>query len=170
MTRSPATSGMPVVEQKGSDSLRSTVRAPGPTGHLIHLSDHVGVYPGPKNSLDHSEVLKVVVRLEEGISGEELDQNAPYAPDVAWIGPAQSKDDLGCPVVTSGDDGRVILILERRRAEVDQPDLRVEEHLPRPRRLPRRGDLRGGNAFVVGVGLIARVAEQDVFRLQVCVD
>lgn len=62
-------------EDRGDNELRRAIRAAA-VEHLIHLPDQMGVYPGIKNSLDHSEVLEIVVRLEEGIAGEELDKDA----------------------------------------------------------------------------------------------
>ncbi len=49
-------------------------------------------------------MLEVIVRLEEGVSGKELDQDAPDAPDVARERPPEPEDDLGGPVMTSRHD------------------------------------------------------------------
>jgi hypothetical protein len=50
-------------------------------------------------------MLQVIVRLEQGIAGEELDENAAYAPDVAREAPSKVEDDLGSTVVSGRDDG-----------------------------------------------------------------
>lgn len=47
--------------------------------------DQVGVYPGIAYGFHHRQVLEIIVRLEEGIAGEEFDKDAPYAPDIARI-------------------------------------------------------------------------------------
>lgn len=78
------------------------------------------------NRLHHSQMLQVVVRLEQGISREELHKDAPYAPDVTGVGPAQPDDDFGCPVMAGRYNRGVVFILERGRAKVDEADLRVE--------------------------------------------
>jgi hypothetical protein len=48
----------------------------------------------------HCQMLQVIVRLEQGIAGEELDKNASYTPDVAREAPSKVKDDLGGAVVS----------------------------------------------------------------------
>lgn len=48
-------------------------------------------------------MLQVVMGLEQSVACEELDKNAPYAPDVAWKAPAQLQDDLGRPIVSRRD-------------------------------------------------------------------
>jgi hypothetical protein len=53
----------------------------------------------------HCQMLQVIVRLEQGIAGEELDENAAYAPDVAREAPSKVEDDLGSTVVSGRDDG-----------------------------------------------------------------
>jgi hypothetical protein len=45
-------------------------------------------------------MLEVIVRLEEGITGEELYQYAAYTPDIARKTPSEVEDDLWCSVVT----------------------------------------------------------------------
>ena len=65
-------------------------------------------------SLHHGQMFQVVVRLEEGIAGEKLDEDATYAPDVAWKAPSKVKDDLGRPVVSGRYDRRMIFILKGR--------------------------------------------------------
>lgn len=63
----------------------------------------------------------------------------------------------------------MILVVKGSGAEVDQPDLAVEEHTSLTGRAG--SDMRRGrNVAVVGEGLICPVDEQDVFRLQVGVN
>jgi hypothetical protein len=50
-------------------------------------------------------MLQVIVRLEQGIAGEKLDENATYAPDVAREAPSKVEDDLGGAVVSGRDNG-----------------------------------------------------------------
>lgn len=49
-------------------------------------------------------MLEIIVRLEEGVSGKELDQDASYAPNIARVRPPEPEDDLGRPVVAGGHD------------------------------------------------------------------
>jgi hypothetical protein len=115
-------------------------------------------------------MLEIIVRLEEGIAGEELDQDAADAPNIAGVRPPETKDDLGCPVMTSRDDGRVVFILEGCRAEINQPNLGVQQHLSLAG-LPIVVVGGGGRDLaVVCEGLVLVVAQQDVFRLQIRVD
>jgi hypothetical protein len=53
----------------------------------------------------HCQMLQVIVRLEQGIAGEELDENATDAPDVAREAPSKVEDDLGSTVVSGRDNG-----------------------------------------------------------------
>ena len=71
-------------------------------------------------------------------------------------------DDLGCAVVPGLHDGGVMLVIEGRAAEVDQPDLGVlqDSDLAEPPALLTV--LRRGVVFVR-----VAVVKQDVLRLQV---
>ena len=53
----------------------------------------------------HCQMLQIIVRLEQGIACEELDENAAYAPNVAREAPSKVEDDLGSAVVSGRDDG-----------------------------------------------------------------
>lgn len=75
-------------------------------------------------------MLQVVVGLKEGVSREELDQDTTDAPDVTRIAPAKAQDDLGGSIVPGRYDRRMVFILERGRAKVDQPDLGIKQHPP----------------------------------------
>lgn len=60
---------------------------------------------GVAHGLHHCQMLQVIVRLEQGVAGEELDKNAAYAPNVAREAPPKVEDDLGSAVVSRRDDG-----------------------------------------------------------------
>lgn len=67
-------------------------------------------------------MLKVLVGLEEGLSGVELYQDAADAPKVAGVGPAQAEDDFGSAVVTGRDDSGMVLLLKGCAAKVYELD------------------------------------------------
>ena len=69
-----------------------------------HLSDQWLVESAVTDGLHHGEMLEVVVGLEQSIACKELDENAAYAPYIAWEAPAQVQDDFGCSVMSSGND------------------------------------------------------------------
>jgi hypothetical protein len=46
-------------------------------------------------------MLEVIVRLEEGVASEELNEDAPDAPYVAGVRPPEAEDDLGRSVMAS---------------------------------------------------------------------
>ena len=54
---------------------------------------------GVDDCFHHSQMLEVIVRLEEGIAGEEFDQYAPNTPNVARVRPPKPEDDFGRAVV-----------------------------------------------------------------------
>ena len=66
--------------------------------------------------------------LEERVAGVELEHDAADAPDVTRLRPAHLEYDFRRAVVTRRHDGAVVLVIERRRAEVDQLDV-GREHL-----------------------------------------
>jgi hypothetical protein len=59
------------------------------------------------------------MRLEECISREELNKNASNTPDITREGPPQTKNNFWGTVMASRYDGRVILVLESSRTEID---------------------------------------------------
>lgn len=61
-----------------------------PVGHLVHLPDKVHVDSRVKYCLHHGKVFKVVMSLKQRVAREEFDENASYAPNVAWKRPAKS--------------------------------------------------------------------------------
>lgn len=81
---------------------------------LVDRSDDVSINLATAHSLHHSQMFEVVVCLEQGIAGEEFDQDAPYTPNVAGETPAQVQDDLWRTVVSCRDNRRVVLIIEGR--------------------------------------------------------
>lgn len=53
--------------------------------------------PGPvpyTHPLHHGQVLEVLVRLKQRIPHSQLHQDAPTAPHVTWVAPAQTQDHL----------------------------------------------------------------------------
>lgn len=82
------------------------------------MSDKLWIYFTATNALHHGEVLEVVVRLEEGISGEELNQDTAYTPDIAGEAPSKIEDNLRGTVMPSRNHGRMIFIVKGRRPEV----------------------------------------------------
>lgn len=69
------------------------------------LTDKCFINRGIAHGFHHRQMLQVIVRLEQGIAGEELDKNTTYAPDVAREAPSKVEYDLGGTVV-SGRDNR----------------------------------------------------------------
>lgn len=90
----------------------------------------MGVDTCANDGLHHGQVLEVIMSLEEGVAREELDEDAPYAPDVAWVRPAETEYNLWSSVMAGADDRRMILVLERSRTKINQPDLSIEEDSP----------------------------------------
>jgi len=45
-------------------------------------------------------MLEVIVRLEESVAREELDQNASYTPDIAWETPTEVEYDFRGSIVS----------------------------------------------------------------------
>jgi hypothetical protein len=117
----------------------------------------------------HCQMLQVIVRLEQGIAGEELDENASYAPDVARKAPSEVEDDLGSAVVSGRDDGRVILVIKGSRTKVDESNLGVQQY---PTELCR-ARIRVGrrrNVAVIREGLVVVLYKEDVLRFEISVD
>ena len=51
------------------------------------------------------------------LTRDELREDAPHAPHIACVRPAQAQDHLGRPVVTGAHHGRVVLQQEKERGE-----------------------------------------------------
>lgn len=60
-----------------------------PRGHLVDGLDQVAVDAVSHHCLHHSQVLEIVVGLEQSIAGEELDENASNTPDITGIRPSE---------------------------------------------------------------------------------
>jgi hypothetical protein len=72
-------------------------------------------------------MFEIVMGLEQGISCEELNKDATNTPDITWKAPPEIEDNLWRSIMTSRHDRRVILIVECRRAKVDQSNLTVQQ-------------------------------------------
>ena len=64
-------------------------------------------------------MLKIVMSLEQCIAGEEFDQNAADAPDIAWITPAKIQYNLWRSIMPSRYDRRMVFVLECSGAEIN---------------------------------------------------
>jgi len=100
-------------------------------------------------------VLAIVVRLEQGETEGELEQNAADGPDVAGLRPAELQDDLRGAVVPGGHDGAVVLVVEGGTPEVDEAYFRITNE-PEVLLL-----------LVVVDQVVRAVVEKDVLRLEV---
>lgn len=85
----------------------------------------MAVYPRANDGLHHGQMLQILVSLEQRIAGEEFNQNAANAPNIARERPPQSQDDLGRSIVPSRHHRRMILILKSGGPEIDQPDFSI---------------------------------------------
>lgn len=70
----------------------------------------------------------IVVGLKESEASVELEYDAPDGPDVAGVRPAELKDDFGGAVVARRHDRRVVLVVEGRRAKIDQTCVGAANH------------------------------------------
>lgn len=77
------------------------------------------------HTLHHSQVLQIIMRLEQRITREELDKYTSDTPDITRIRPAQPQDNLRGTVMPRGDDRGVVLVLESSGPEVDESDFGV---------------------------------------------
>ena len=64
--------------------------------------------------------------LEECVAGVELEHDAADAPDVTRLRPAHLQYDFRRSIVARRHDGAVVLVVERRRAEVDELDVSAQ--------------------------------------------
>ena len=137
--------------------------------HLIDLLDQGRVDLLPTDSLNHSEMLQVIMRLKQGIAREELHKNTANTPDVTRERPPKTKDDFGGPIMSSGHDWRVVLILKCCWAEVDKPNLGVKQDFAL-RSLSIDCSRWWWDSTAVGESLVGTVTEKDIFRLQISMD
>lgn len=91
----------------------------------LDLSNYLGFNSSIANAFHHGQMLQVIMSLEEGIACEELHQDTTNAPDITWITPPEVEYDFWCPVMSGGNNRRVILIIKSSRSKVYQSDLRV---------------------------------------------
>lgn len=107
--------------------------------------------------------------LEKGVTREEFHEDAPNTPDITRETPAQIQDDLGCPVMPRGNNGRMVFVVERGRAKINESDLAVEENAPLAGVAGIR--VRGGwDGAVVGECLVCVADKENVFGLEVGMD
>ena len=88
------------------------------------LLDHL-LGNGSENLFHHGQMFEVVVRLEEGFSGEKFHQDTPNGPDIAGIRPPKSKNNFGSPVMPCGYYRGVIFAVKSRRSKINQPNIRL---------------------------------------------
>ena len=70
-----------------------------------HLLDHLLLNLRLTYGFHQSQMLEIVMSLEESVTREELDEDAANAPDVTGEAPAEIEYDFGSTIVASGDDG-----------------------------------------------------------------
>lgn len=98
------------------------------TTSLHHLFHKFGIDLAATHTLHHGQMFEVVVSLKERITRIEFHQDAANTPDITGETPSQIQDDLRGPIMPSGDNRGVILIVKGGRSEVDQANLRVEQN------------------------------------------
>jgi hypothetical protein len=96
---------------------------------LVNRSHNISINLATADGLHHGKMLEIVVRLKEGIAGEEFDEDASYTPDIARETPAQVKDNLRGSVMTSRNYRGVVFVVKGRGSKVDEADLGVKENL-----------------------------------------
>lgn len=84
----------------------------------------------------------VIVRLEKRLTRVQLEHDAPDGPHITRLGPSQflnifyvtfytqeiqTKDDFWGAVVTSGNNGGVMFVVECCRTKVDETNSRILE-------------------------------------------
>lgn len=79
---------------------------------LVHVRHQVFVDLLSDHGFHHGKMLEIVVCLEQGIAGVELDQNTADAPNVARKAPTQVENDFWGAVVARRDNGGVVLVIE----------------------------------------------------------
>ena len=68
-------------------------------------------------------MLTIVMRLEERDAEIELEHDAPDAPHVARLRPAQFENDFGRTIVSRRDDRAVMFMVECRAAKINQSNI-----------------------------------------------
>ena len=67
--------------------------------------------------------LNLIMRREKEATRPQLCQNAPHAPEVDRVAPLEAERHLGRAVLPRAHDGRVMVLVPRGTAEVDERDL-----------------------------------------------
>lgn len=83
-------------------------------------------------------MLATVMRLEQRVASPTFNQDASKTPEINRMTPPYAQNDLWRPVVSRGDDGRVVFVVEGSGAEVDEVDLRREQDPSKLRRSCRK--------------------------------
>lgn len=65
--------------------------------------------------------------LEQGISCEKFNKYTTNTPDITWKTPPKIQNNLRRSVMTCRNNRRVVFVVKRRRAKVDQSNLTVQE-------------------------------------------
>mmetsp|Transcript_8943 Transcript_8943/g.18636 ORF Transcript_8943/g.18636 Transcript_8943/m.18636 type:complete len:366 (-) Transcript_8943:16-1113(-) len=113
----------------------------------------------PQQALHQREVLHLVVGGEENGARPELCEDAPHTPQVDRVRPRKLERHLRRPVLPRADNRRVMLMLPRGAAEVDEDDVE-----PRRRGAPVRRRLDQQDVL----GLEVRVRQPDLVKVGKC--
>ena len=60
-----------------------------PFADIVDLLNQMCIDLLANHSFHHCEMLQIVMSLEQSITSEKFDQDAPYTPDITWIRPTQ---------------------------------------------------------------------------------
>ena len=108
-------------------NIPSSLIPPSPPTIIPHTTHDPRLNLTSTNRFHHSQMLQIVMGLEERITSEEFNKYTPNTPYITRIAPAQIEDDFGSTVMTRGDDAGVVFIVKSGGAEIDEPDFGVEE-------------------------------------------
>ena len=72
---------------------------------------HPGWYSA-QDPLHHGKVLPVLVSLEQSVAECNFEDDAANGPDITGLRPAHLEDDLWSPIVTGGDNQRVMFVIK----------------------------------------------------------
>lgn len=73
-------------------------------------------------------MFQIVMGLEKSVSSEELDQYTADTPDITRETPAEVQNDLWRPVMSGGNNGRVVFVIEGRGSKINQTNLAVQQN------------------------------------------
>ena len=111
----------------GWNILGCLILAPTPSA-LHYLSYETSINPVAYYSLHHGKMLQIVMSLEQSVPCEELDQYTADTPNITRETPAEIQNDLWGPVMSGGNNGRVIFVIEGRRPKINQTNLAVQQN------------------------------------------